>query len=509
VEATQAGEKQMVEQQPFSTLIDMDVPYLFAGQHERFAVVNPVDGAFLQSVPWGERPAISQAIQQCHAGLRIRRSTSERGAMLLAIAAQLVSYRQELARIITAENGKPIAESGAEVDYAAGFFRYYGEHVGLLRSRRLKAQPRGHEWTIRYRPSGVAALIVPWNFPLAMLAKKLSATIAAGTPCVIKPAEQTPLASLALLRLLQNAAVPSSWVRWVLGEAAMIGEVCCNHPAVRYISFTGSTAVGKILLRQTTEQCKRLTLELGGNAPLIVLDDADLGLAVEHIMQNKFRCAGQTCVCVNRIYVHQSRIAELTDRLVDRVAKLRMGDGREAGVDLGPLIDKQGYKKVVEHVRDAIARGGKLVLGGVPTTQLGEGGQAEDAETIEQTSGWFFPPTLITEVPHDALCTREETFGPMLPIIPFTSDHQALAWANRTEYGLAAYVFTSSGSRSRLFLQRLQFGHIGLNSATGPTPEAPFGGIKQSGFGREGGRDGLFEFVESQVVARDRHMPMS
>lgn len=495
----------MIEQ-PFSELTRTSGTFILAGQHGKRAVTNPVDGAHLQSVPWGDCASVKQAIAECKRGLKVEKRVSQRAEMLQRIAEQLILNRQELARIINAENGKPIEEAASEVDYAIGFFRFYSEHVVTLSDRRLRAQPRGHEWTIRYRPSGIAGLIVPWNFPLAMLAKKLAAAIAGGTPCVIKPAEQTPLASLALMHLLEDTAVPNAWVRWVLGDASMIGKLLCRDSAVRYISFTGSTRVGKILLQQTTERCKRLTLELGGNAPLIVCADANLERVVEHVMLNKFRCAGQTCVCINRIYAHRSIMEELSERLVARVTASGMVSSCEAGKSIGipqigtrigPLINRTGYMKVARHVEDALAGGGRLLLGGVPTQPPG------------QDYGCFFPPTIVVDVDANALCTREETFGPFVPIISFEKDHQALRWANRTEFGLAAYLFSSSESRTRKFLGRLQFGHIGLNSATGPTPEAPFGGMKQSGFGREGGRDGLYEFVESQVIARDRHIPMS
>lgn len=488
--------------QPFSELTRTTGTFVFAGQHEHRVVVSPVDGEHLQWVPWGKQASVRQAIAECQKGLRVKKSIRQRAEMLQRIAEQLILNRQELARIINAENGKPIEEAVSEVDYAIGFFRFYGEHVSVLSDRRLRAQPRGHEWTIRYRPAGIAGLIVPWNFPLAMLAKKLSAAIAGGTPCVLKPAEQTPLTSLALMHLLEKAAVPNAWVRWVLGDANMVGKLLCRHSAVRYISFTGSTRVGRILLQQTTERCKRLTLELGGNAPLIVCADANLERVVEHVMLNKFRCAGQTCVCINRIYAHRSIVAELSARLVAQVTTAGLvvpcGDWESKDSPrMGPLINRAGYAKVARHIEDAVAGGGRLVLGGVPL------------QTPGQDFGCFFPPTIVVDVDENALCTREETFGPFLPIISFEKDRQALSWANRTEFGLAAYVFSSSEARARKLISRLQFGHVGLNSATGPTPEAPFGGIKQSGFGREGGRDGLFEFVESQVIARDRHIPMS
>ncbi len=460
-------------------------------------VINPSTGVSLARLSMQSDLQVLQAIDLAKEGLRITRTTRRRGMMLARIAALLDEHRRELARIICVENGKPWREAEGEVDYASGFFRYYSEQMNRLKSRRLRAQPRSHQWTIHYRPSGVAGLIVPWNFPLAMLAKKLSAAIAAGAPCVIKPAPQTPLSTLALLPLLSSAKVPKEWAQVVIGDPGMIGRIFCEHPDVRTISFTGSTRVGKILLRQTTETVKRLTLELGGNAPLLVCADADVELAVEHLMQNKFRCAGQTCVCVNRVYVHESLQATLVQSLVQRASMLKVGDGMRDDVHLGPLINRQGFDKVAAHLSDALERGAQLQSGGMPHVTPG------------QSFGFYFPPTILSDVPQDALCVREETFGPMIPIVPFSTMEQAIEWSNASEFGLAAYVFTASISAADRLIRELQFGHVGLNSATGPTPEAPFGGMKQSGIGREGGIEGLMEFVETQVVARDLHNDMS
>ncbi|WP_164102647.1 aldehyde dehydrogenase family protein [Candidatus Laterigemmans baculatus] len=449
-------------------------------------VTNPADGRLLAELPMLGADEAERAIEAAAASAE-QPSEDDRRAWLEGIAAGLTENRRELGRIISLENGKPWKEAEAEVDYAASFFRYAASHLERLRSHQLRERPRGHGWVVHYRPVGVAALIVPWNFPLAMTAKKLSAALAAGAPSVLKPATLTPLSSIALLEIIDSLGLPGGMVNLIVGDSRSIGRVFCEHPAVRSISFTGSTEVGRLLLRQAAPHIKRLTLELGGNAPFIVCGDADLDSAVEHLIQNKFRCAGQTCVCANRVYVDSAVASAFTDRLVRRVAKLNVGDGLQPETDLGPLINRAGFEKVRGHVEDALQRGARCEAGELPP---------------EPTEEWglFFPPTVLSGVPHDARCVAEETFGPLIPLIEFGSESQVLEWANGTEFGLAAYLFTADAERARRMIGRLHFGHAGYNSGTGPTAEAPFGGWKASGFGREGGREGLMEFVEPQTV---------
>jgi succinate-semialdehyde dehydrogenase/glutarate-semialdehyde dehydrogenase len=321
-----------------------------------------------------------------------------------------------------------------------------------------------------------------------MLAKKAAAALAAGAPVVVKPAEKTPLSAVALFQLLHERGLPRGMVNLVFGDAKAIGRVLCEHPAVRVISFTGSTAVGKLLAAQAAPHVKRMALELGGNAPFIVFDDANVEGAVTHLMANKFRCSGQTCVCSNRIYV-QSRIAAgFLAELKARVAALKVGPGIAPDTEIGPLIDRAGFAKVNELVQDALGRGAKASVGGA-------------APVPNEDAGLFYPPTVLEGVTAEMRCTREEVFGPVLPIIVFETEEQAVAAANATEYGLAAYVFSESSELRERVAARLQFGHVGSNSGTGPTPEAPFGGMKQSGIGREGGLEGLLEFVEVQTIA--------
>lgn len=406
---------------------------------------------------------------------------------LLAIADAHDANCDELARIITAENGKPLAEAAGEVRYAAGFYRDAVRHVDALAPRTLAEQPRGCTWRVHARPAGVAALITPFNFPLAMLAKKLSAAIAAGCPVVVKPAEKTPLSAIALFGLLHRLELPPGTLNLVYGDAPAIGRVLCEHPAVRIVSFTGSTAVGQWLAAACAPHMKRLSLELGGNAPFVVFADADLDHAAEQLVANKFRCSGQTCVCTNRVLVEASVSEAFVARVAKRVAALTLGPGMAVGTDVGPLIDRGAFDKVSRHVKDAVERGARVVVGGV-TAPAADGG------------GAFFPPTVLSGVTAEAMASQEETFGPLIAVGTFTGEAEGIARADDTVYGLAAYVFSADRARLERVAQALHFGHVGLNTATGPTPEAPFGGMRMSGIGREGGEQGVHEYVEWQTT---------
>jgi len=456
-----------------------------ADSGERFAVTNPVDGAHLADVAAMGPGETRRAIAAAEAALAHPAGIAQRRDWLLAIDATLRAHREEIGRILCMEHGKPWKEAQGEVDYAAGFFRYAGEHVGELAPRTLAERPKDCTWTVHHRPAGVAGLITPWNFPIGMIAKKLSAALAADCASVIKPSSKTPLTMIALFQLLEReVGLPAGKVNLVTGSAGPITDTLFEAPSVRVISFTGSTEVGRELIGKAATGIKRLTLELGGNAPYIVFDDADLDRAADQLIGNKFRGGGQTCVCANRIFVHE-RVAEaFADRVAERVRGMRVGDGLEADTDLGPLIDENAVGKVRRHVEDAVARGAKQVVQG----------------DVSGLAGTFYPPTVLLDVPSEAACYREETFGPLVPIITFASDDEVVAAANDTDFGLACYVFTADRERGQSVIARLHFGHAALNSGTGPTPEAPFGGMKQSGYGREGGLEGLFEFTEAQTV---------
>ncbi len=453
-------------------------------------VINPATGEIVARVPVMGREETTRAIETAAETLRTPATIEQRSKWLGKLADLITEHREELGRIITHEHGKPLVEAQGEADYAASFFRYYAGAVEHLKPKQLAERPRNHSWTVDYRPAGVVALVTPWNFPLAMLAKKFSAALAADCCCVVKPSSKTPLSMVALFSLIDQIGLPPGKVNLVLGPAGEISDVLCEHPAVRIISFTGSTPVGKKLMADTAPHLKRLALELGGNAPYIVFDDADVDRAVDQLMSNKFRGSGQTCVCANRLYVQRGIADAFAEKLAARVNALKVGNGMDADVTMGPLIDRKAFDKVKRHVDDAILLGAKRIAGAEPVEP-------------KPNQGSFFPPTVLRGVTANMECVNDETFGPLAPIIEFDNEEEVIAAANNTEYGLAAYVFTASDERATRVIQRLTFGHVGHNTGSGPTAEAPFGGMKHSGFGREGGLEGLHDFVETQTVPRN------
>ncbi len=462
-----------------------------SGKH--FAVYNPATGARLARLPLFGYSETTQAIMAAARAFQVARySESLRVSWLLDIQAALLQHQRELGRIICMEHGKPIDEAIGEVKYAASFFQTAARDIVHLRPRCLPDQPKGMDWLVYCRPIGVAGLIVPWNFPIAMIAKKLSAALAAGAPTVIKPAEDTPLTMVALFNILDRQVdLPRGMVNLVMGDPQQIGKAFMATEDVAMVSFTGSTEVGKLLMSQASGTVKRLGFELGGNAPFVVMPDANIEQAITELIANKFRASGQTCVCANRVLVHQDIVKEFTERLAKQVRQLQVGNGLHAGTDIGPLINRQGYDKVLRHVSNALELGAELVVGELPVV-------------LARRKDLFFPPTLLSNVSLRSCCASEETFGPLIPIIPFGDGDDIISLCNRTPYGLAAYLFTSDMEWAETALAQLQFGHIGLNTGTGPTPEAPFGGMKLSGIGREGGPEGLMEYVEVQTVPRGR-----
>lgn len=469
----------------------VDGAWATSGSASPLCVRNPATGEILAEVPGMTAAEVTAAIESAARTKKVVLSENVRREWLTGIAEGLLARKQELARIITLEQGKPLKESIAEVEYSAGFFQFFAGQLELLRPRLVPGSIRNAEWTVHHRPAGVAALITPWNFPLAMMAKKLSAALGAGCSIVAKPASFTPLSSMAMWKIAESAGVPAGRIQLVVGSAREIGKVLCQAPSVRIISFTGSTEVGQALGRESGSHIKRLSLELGGNAPFLVFEDADVDAAVAALLVNKFRCAGQTCVCTNRVYVHEKIHARFIDLVADRVKALKVGNGMDESTDIGPLINRDGFEKVVRHVNDAVAQGAKRVVGG-------------QAQPASHDWGWFFPPTVLSGVRQEMLVFQEEVFGPVIPIASFRSEEDVLAQANGTPYGLAAYVFTGDPECAKRCAAALQFGHVAINSGTGPTPEAPFGGMKSSGYGREGGPEGLTEYCEVQSVANGR-----
>jgi len=464
-----------------------------ADSGDTFAVMNPANGKELAQVPRMGEAETRRAIAAAKGALQMRPDREVCREWLEDIAQALIDEKTEVGRILCLEHGKPWKEAEGEAAYAAGFFSNCAKNIDALAPHKLDERPRDCKWTTHYRPIGVSGLITPWNFPIGMIAKKLAPALAAGCPVVIKPASETPLTMIALFTLIhERLELPEGMVNLVMGSASEIGGALCDSPDVPMLSFTGSTEVGINLIENTASQVKKLALELGGNAPFIVFEDADLDAAADNLVANKFRGSGQTCVCANRIYAHADVADAFVEKVVSRVKSMNVGDGMDEKTDMGPLINKAGFNKVRDHLKDALDHGAQLEAGKHP-------------DDLDAEDGLFFPPTVISGVTHEMACTREETFGPLVPVVRFDSDEQAIEFGNKTEFGLAAYVFTKNKERAREVIANLRFGHVGLNTGTGPTPEAPFGGMKLSGIGREGGTEGLFEYVEAQTVPRSKN----
>jgi succinate-semialdehyde dehydrogenase/glutarate-semialdehyde dehydrogenase len=407
-----------------------------------------------------------------------------RGSFLRRWHDLMRANQEDLARIMTAEQGKPLAESRGEIAYAASFIEWFAEEGRRVYGDLIPPHQTDKRILVLRQPVGVCAAITPWNFPAAMITRKAGAALAAGCTLVVKPAAETPLSALALAVLAERAGIPPGVLNVVTGEAVSIGGELTRNPVVRKLSFTGSTAVGRLLMRQCADTLKKLSLELGGNAPFIVFDDADPDAAVEGVMQSKYRNTGQTCVCANRILVQDGIYDAFAERLAVRVAELRVGPGTEEGVSQGPLISGDALAKVEAHIADALAKGARVVTGG---------GRHE-------LGGTFFQPTVIRDVTPAMRIASEETFGPVAPLFRFRTEGEAVDMANDTEYGLAAYFYSRDLSRVWRVLEGLEYGMVGVNTGLISTPVAPFGGVKQSGLGREGSRHGIDEYLEMKYV---------
>jgi succinate-semialdehyde dehydrogenase / glutarate-semialdehyde dehydrogenase len=410
----------------------------------------------------------------------------ERGEILRRAYEAIVKRTDELALLMTLEMGKSVAESRAEIAYAAEFFRWFAEEAVRIHGRYMvNTTGKGRILTMR-QPVGPCVFVTPWNFPTAMGTRKIAPAIAAGCTMVVKPAKQTPLSMLALAKLLEEAGLPAGVLNVITAQHAgdVIGPLL-KDSRTRKLSFTGSTEVGRSLIEQSAQQILRVSMELGGNAPFLLFDDADLDAALEGAMAAKMRNIGEACTAANRFHVHESLAEEFARQLAEKMGALKLGRGTEPGVDVGPLIDQAQRDKVTELVEDAVNRGARVLLGGHPV----------------DGPGYFYEPTVIVDVPDDARLLREEIFGPVAPIATFTTDEQALDAANRTEYGLVAYVYTRDLNRAFHVCERLESGMVGLNQGVVSNPAAPFGGVKQSGFGREGGFEGIDEYLEVKYVA--------
>lgn len=410
-----------------------------------------------------------------------------RADVLLAWYNLMLEHKENLAQILTAEQGKPLAEARGEIGYAASFIRWFAEQARRIDGEVLTPTLPNQRLLVIKQAIGVTAAITPWNFPAAMITRKAGPAIAAGCSMLVKPAEQTPLTAYALEVLALQAGLPADVLINISGDAVEVGKTLCESDIVRKLSFTGSTQVGRILMQQCAPTIKKLSLELGGNAPVVVFDDANLEQAVQGIMASKYRNSGQTCVCANRIYVQDGIYDALADRLVEAVSKLKVGDGRQEGSTQGPLIDEDAIAKVQSHIADATEKGATVRIGG-QRSALG---------------GTFFEPTVLTGVTQDMKVSKEETFGPLAPLFRFKTEDEAVTMANDTEFGLAAYLFTQSTARQWRVGEALEYGMVGINTGAISNEVAPFGGVKQSGLGREGSKFGIEEYVEMKYLCVD------
>lgn len=450
-------------------------------------ITNPATGERVYSVPDLDPEDMARAVAAAETARPAwaNRTARERADILLRWHDLLLDNQEDLARILTAEMGKPIAEARGEIAYGASFMRWFAEEARRVYGDIIPGHQRDKRIFVLKQPIGVVGAITPWNFPNAMIARKVAPALAAGCTFIGRPAENTPLSALALAVLGERAGIPSGVLNIVTGEdASALGFELCTNPKVRKLSFTGSTAVGRVLMRQCADNITKLSLELGGNAPFIVFDDADIEQAIDGALVAKYRNAGQTCVCANRIYVQAGIHDAFVDRFAERVAQLKVGPGLDETTEIGPMINEAGVAKVVRHLDDALAKGARIVSGSI----------------AHPLGGNYLQPTVIDGVKPGMELLHEETFGPLAPIVRFHTEAEAVQLANETEYGLAAYFYTEDLSRGWRVTEALDYGIVGLNAGLISTAEAPFGGMKSSGLGREGSHYGLEEFLELKYM---------
>ncbi|NPD16512.1 NAD-dependent succinate-semialdehyde dehydrogenase [Xinfangfangia sp. D13-10-4-6] len=447
-------------------------------------VTNPASGALVGQVPQMSPEEISAVIEAAAVAQKLwaARPAAERSKILRQWFELMLQHQEDLGRIMTAEQGKPLAEAKGEIAYAASFVEWFAEEAKRVYGDTIPAPKANQRITVLRQPIGVTAAITPWNFPAAMITRKAAPALAAGCAMILRPADLTPLSALALAELAQRAGVPAGVFQVVTGSASKIGKVLTDSDVVRKLSFTGSTEVGRLLMAQCAPTIKKLSLELGGNAPFIVFDDADLDQAVEGAMLSKFRNAGQTCVCANRLLVQRGIHDAFVARLAERVAGLKVGDGMAAGTEIGPMIEAKALDKVESHISDAVEKGATLVTGG------------------KRLGGLYFEPALLTGVTPQMAVAQEETFGPMAPVFAFDTEEEAIEMANDTIFGLAAYFFTRDHARVIRVSEALEYGMVGHNTGLISNEVAPFGGVKQSGLGREGSKYGIEDYLELKYL---------
>ncbi len=453
----------------------------------RFDVLDPATGQKLADVANLGANEAQAAIAAANAAWPAwkAKTAKERSIILRKWFDLLMANQDDLGRIMTAEQGKPLPEAKGEVAYGASFVEWFAEEAKRVNGETLPQFDNNRRLMVLKQPIGVCAAITPWNFPLAMITRKVAPALAAGCPVIIKPAELTPLTALAAAELAIRAGIPAGVLNMVTADAdnsIAVGKTLCASDVVRHISFTGSTEVGRILMAQSAPTVKKMSLELGGNAPFIVFNDADIDSAVEGAFASKYRNAGQTCVCSNRLYVQSGVYDEFVTKFAAKVATAKVGNGFEDGVNQGPLIEEAALQKVERHVTDAIAKGARLMVGG------------------KRLQGQFFEPTVVADATADMLCAKEETFGPFAPVFKFETEQEAIDAANHTEFGLASYFYSRDVGRIWRVSEGLEYGMVGVNTGLISTCEVPFGGVKQSGLGREGARQGIEDYVEAKYV---------
>lgn len=456
----------------------------WVGSDDTIPVTNPANGDVIGTVPKLGKKETAEAISAAGAAMAswAAKTAKERSNILRAWFNLMIENQEDLAQIMTAEQGKPLAEARGEIVYGASFIEFFAEEAKRIYGETIPTHKSDARIVVIRQPVGVVGAITPWNFPNAMITRKAGPALAAGCSIVIKPASETPLSALALCELAERAGIPAGVINVITGKASEIGGEMTSNPVVKMLTFTGSTEIGKILMEQCASTVKKVGMELGGNAPFIVFDDADLDAAVVGAMASKYRNNGQTCVCANRILVQDGVYDSFAEKLANAVSQLKVGDGADDGVTTGPLINPAAVAKVQEHIEDAVAKGASIVSGG---NALG---------------GNFYEPTLLRDVTTDMAVTREETFGPVAPLFRFKTEDEAVAMANDTEFGLACYFYTRDIGRTWRVGEALEYGIVGINEGIISTEVAPFGGVKESGVGREGSSHGMDEFVEIKYM---------
>lgn len=457
---------------------------------DTFTVYNPATGEEIETITRNNEEEIKDALQRGHEAFQSWKKTNahERSRLLKKWSQLIQENKQDIATVMTKENGKPIRESLGEVDYATSYIDWYAEEAKRLYGRTIPTHADGKRLVVTKQPIGLVAAITPWNFPAAMMTRKAAPALAAGCTFIVKPAEETPLTTIRLIELAHEAGIPEDVVQCVNGRGSVVGKIFTESPLVKKITFTGSTPVGKTLIKGSADTVKNVTMELGGHAPLIVAEDADIDVAVEQTIATKFRNAGQTCVCANRIIVHESIADEFSKKLAERTKQLVVGNGLDENTDIGPVINEQSYKKIVHQIEDAVNKGAKVLAGA-------------KYDVDEAKKCFFVHPTVLADVTTDMEIMHEETFGPVAPITTYKELDEAIKLANDTPYGLAAYFFTNDYRVGNYLYENLDYGIVGWNDGAPSAAHIPFGGMKESGLGREGGIEGIEPYLETKYLS--------